>query len=168
MHRPLRRLFIVGAFLAATLCAQDIAGTWQGTLSPPNMNRDLRVVMKISKGDGAAWNGLPGIGFGRLGQMNATHANMSDLAGVFQAAVLDRPVVDQTGNSGRFDFQLKWTPDETQFTGLEIKAPPPSDSADAPPDLFTPLQEQLGLKLTATKAPVDVLVIDRAEKPSGN
>ena len=43
----------------------------------------------------------------------------------YAAAVLDRPVVDQTGLSGRFDFQLTWTPDETQFGGLGVKLPAP-------------------------------------------
>ena len=46
--------------------------------------------------------------------------------------------------------------------------PPRADNADAPPDLFTAFQQQLGLKLESTKAPVDVLVIDRVEKPSEN
>jgi len=93
---------------------------------------------------------------------------MADFAGVMQTAVLDRPVVDQTGLPGRFDFELKWTPDEFQFGGLGVKVPPPSDSATAPPDLFNAMQEQLGLKLVSTKAAVEVLVIDRVEKPSAN
>jgi uncharacterized protein (TIGR03435 family) len=122
---------------------------------------------KLTKSEGDP-NGLPGIGFGRLGVMGARNANMSDLAQIFQSAVLDRPVVDQTGLSGRFDFQLKWTPDENQFTGLGVKPPPGADNPDASPDLFTAIQEQLGLRLIATKANVDVLVIDRAEKPSEN
>ena len=46
--------------------------------------------------------------------------------------------------------------------------PPPSDKPDAPPDLAIALQNQLGLKLTATKTMVDVLVIDKVEKPSAN
>jgi bla regulator protein blaR1 len=79
--------------------------------------------------------------------------------------VLDRPVVDQTGLAGRYDFTLNWTPDETQFGGLGVKVPPPTDSATAPPELFTAIQEQLGLKLDAAKAPVEVFVIDRVEKP---
>jgi uncharacterized protein (TIGR03435 family) len=85
-----------------------------------------------------------------------------------QEAVLDRPVVDQTGLTGKWDFTLNWTPDESQFGGMGIKVPPPSDKADAPPPLFTAIQEQLGLKLEATKAPVDVLAIDKVEKPSDN
>ncbi|HUB79620.1 MAG TPA: TIGR03435 family protein [Bryobacteraceae bacterium] len=112
--------------------------------------------------------GLPGLGFRALGALNAFNATMSDLAATFQTTVLDRPVVDQTGLEDHYDFQLNWTPDETQFAGLGIRVPPPSDRPDAPPDLGAALQQQLGLKLAATKAPVDVLVIDHIEKPSAN
>ena len=93
---------------------------------------------------------------------------MADFAGLMQAAVLDRPVIDHTGLQGRWDFILKWTPDESQFSGMGVKVPPLSDAADAPPPLFTAIQEQIGLKLEATKAPVPVLVLDHIEKPSGN
>jgi uncharacterized protein (TIGR03435 family) len=93
---------------------------------------------------------------------------MEEFAGLMQSAVLDKPVIDQTGLAGRFDFTLKWTPDEFQFAGLGIKPPAPADNADAPPDLFTAMQQQLGLKLESTKAPADVLVIDHVEKPSEN
>jgi uncharacterized protein (TIGR03435 family) len=85
-----------------------------------------------------------------------------------QTAVLDRPVVDQTGLTGRYDFTLRWTPDETQFVGMGVRVPPPTGDASAAPGLFTAIQEQLGLKFEATKAPVDVLVVDRAERPSDN
>jgi uncharacterized protein (TIGR03435 family) len=51
---------------------------------------------------------------------------------------------------------------------MGIHVPPPSDKADAPPGLFTAMPEQLGLKLDATKAPVDVFVVDHVEKPSDN
>jgi uncharacterized protein (TIGR03435 family) len=89
----------------------------------------------------------------------------------FQASVTDRPVVDQTGLTDRYDMRLKWTPDESQFeqfrgTGMSI--PAPSDAADAPPNLYTAIQEQLGLKIEATKAPDDVMVIDNVEKPGAN
>jgi uncharacterized protein (TIGR03435 family) len=63
---------------------------------------------------------------------------------------------------------LNWTPDDSQFTSLGVRVPPPTDVANAPPNLYTAIQEQLGLKLEATKAPADVLVVDHAEKPSEN
>jgi uncharacterized protein (TIGR03435 family) len=93
---------------------------------------------------------------------------MADLAGVMQAAVMDRPVVDRTGLEGRYDFTIQWTPDESQFAGLGVRVPPPSGDPNAPPGLFTAFQEQLGLKLESTRAPAEVLVIDRVERPSEN
>jgi uncharacterized protein (TIGR03435 family) len=122
---------------------------------------------KLTKSEGDP-NGLPGLFFRGLGVLPARNANMGDLAGVMQGAVLDRPVVDQTGLSGRFDFTLTWTPDESQFGGLGIKVPPPTDDAAAPPGLFTAIQEQLGLRLESTKAPVEVFIVDRVDKPSEN
>ena len=97
--------------------------------------------------------------------MNAT---MGDLAGVMQTAVLDRPVIDKTGIQGRYDFTLRWTPDDSQFVNMGVRVPPPSNDPDAPPGLFTAFQEQLGLKLESTKGPVEVLVVDRIDKPSEN
>jgi len=88
-----------------------------------------------------------------LKETNATLAEFSQNMGM----VLDRPTVDQTGLSGRFDFTLRWTPEGAQ-----------GDDPNAPPDLFKAIQEQLGLKLEATKAPVDVLVIDHIDRPSPN
>jgi uncharacterized protein (TIGR03435 family) len=122
---------------------------------------------KLTKSQGDP-NGLPGMFFRGLGVLPASNATMQDFAGLLQSAVLDRPVVDQTGLTGRFDFTLNWTPDEAQFVGMGIKVPPPSDKPDAPPGLFTAVQEQLGLRLDATKAPVDVLILDHVEKPSAN
>jgi uncharacterized protein (TIGR03435 family) len=122
---------------------------------------------KLTKSEGDP-NGLPGLFFRGLGDLPARNANMTDFAGVMQTAVLDRPVVDQTGLSGRFDFELKWTPDEFQFSGLGVKVPAPGDNANAPPDLGTAMQDQLGLKLVSTKAPVEVVIIDKVEKPSAN
>lgn len=115
-------------------------------------------------------NGLPSLLFGGPGPgmsfrvANATMAQYADTMG----AALERPVVDQTGLTGKYDFVLKWTPDETQFRSFGGAPPPPPANVEAPPDLFTAIQEQLGLKLESAKAPVDVLVIDHVEKPSDN
>lgn len=72
---------------------------------------------------------------------------------------LDRPVIDKTGLTGSYDFELNWTPD----TGPDGH-PPPSDT-DAP-SLFTALSDQLGLKLESTRGPVQVWVIDGVGRPS--
>jgi uncharacterized protein (TIGR03435 family) len=74
-----------------------------------------------------------------------------------------RVVVDQTGLVGDFDLDMEWTPG-SGIVGSATGEP----ATDAGPSLFTALQEQLGLKLQATKAPVEVLVIDHVEKPTEN
>jgi uncharacterized protein (TIGR03435 family) len=122
---------------------------------------------KLTKSEGDP-NGLPGLFFRGLGNLPARNATMADFAGVLQGAVLDRPVVDRTGLAGRYDFQLQWTPDRSQFISMRVKVPAPPDDPAAPPDLFTAIQQQLGLKLESAKAPVEVLVIDHVEKPTGN
>ena len=121
--------------------------------------------LKKSEGDPS---GLPGLWFRGLGVLTVTNATMNDFSHLMQSAVLDRPVVDQTGLEGRWDFLLKWTPDESQFAGMGVKVPPPTDAADAPPPLFTAIQEQIGLRLEAGKAPVSVLVLDHVQEPTGN
>ena len=81
------------------------------------------------------------------------------------SALLGRPVIDMTGDSRKFDFHLKWTPDDTQ-TGA-TQAGPDSAAPDGP-SLFTALEEQLGLKLESGKVQADVLVVDHAELPTEN
>jgi len=75
----------------------------------------------------------PRLFFRGLGVLPARNATMSDLAGVMQNAVLDRPVIDQAGIAGRYDFTLTWTPIEFQFRGLGARIPPATDSATTPP-----------------------------------
>jgi uncharacterized protein (TIGR03435 family) len=92
------------------------------------------------------------------GQMTGRAITMQRLATFLSSAraQLEHTVVDQTGLSGNYTFKLEWTPEDKQ-------------SADAPgTSLLAALQEQLGLKLEAGKAPLELLVIDHAEKPSEN
>ena len=112
--------------------------------------------------------GHPGFGLRGLGAITVHDASMSDFAAMMQETVMDRPVIDQTGLAGRYDFTLNWTPDDSQFGGMAAKLPPPADNASPPPNLYTAIQEQIGLKLDATKAPTDVMVIDHVQKPSEN
>ena len=112
-------------------------------------------------------NGPPDDYFSTSAYMKETNTTMGEYAKAMQY-VLDRPVVDQTGLAGRWDFLLKWTPDESQFTAIGIRILPPTDNPNAPPGLFTAIQEQIGLKLEATRAMVDVIVIDKVERPSAN
>jgi uncharacterized protein (TIGR03435 family) len=108
-------------------------------------------------------------GFRGLGQLTVSNSSMQDFANGMQAAVMDKPVVDHTGLTDRYDFQLKWTADESQFASMGIKVPTPNaDDPNAPPSLYTALQEQLGLKMESTKAPAPAFVIDHVEKPSAN
>jgi uncharacterized protein (TIGR03435 family) len=114
---------------------------------------------------------LPGFAGGGPRGLIVRNATMAEFAGMLQATILDRPVVDQTGfGTTRYNFILKYTPDafQAQAAGTAPNAPPPPDPADAPPDIYTAFQQQLGLELESVKTAVDVIVIDRIEKPSDN
>jgi uncharacterized protein (TIGR03435 family) len=112
--------------------------------------------LEKSKSDPDALSDSSGHGVGPAQYMKFTNDSMSDFAQTMELMV-DKPVVDQTSLSGRYDFTLLWTPDTLRAA--------PTDTA---PGLFTAVQEQLGLKLEATRAPTDVFVIDHAERPSEN
>ena len=72
------------------------------------------------------------------------------------ARELDRPVVEKTGLTGKYDFKLQFTP----AMGAAADSPGPS--------IFTAMEEELGLKLVPSKAALDVLVVDGAERPAEN
>jgi uncharacterized protein (TIGR03435 family) len=83
--------------------------------------------------------------------------------------LLGRTVVDKTGLTGKFDINLEWSPDDPAVQmPLPPGAPPPAPAGNGGPSIFTAFQEQLGLKLDSQKGPVEILVIERAEKPSEN
>jgi uncharacterized protein (TIGR03435 family) len=97
-----------------------------------------------------------GNGHGTEQTVTYTSADMANFI-LGEQFYLDRPLVDQTGLKGRYDFSIRYTYDEVHST-----------DPNAPPGLFTAVQEQLGLKIEATKAGVDVFVIDHVEPPSAN
>jgi len=101
------------------------------------------------------------------GMLIANAVPLSRFAKVL-ASQLDHLVIDQTNLAGRFDIHVHWAPDM-----LESRNDPggatllPAGSPDGP-SIFTAVEEQLGLKLKSTRAPVEVIVIDHAERPSEN
>ena len=101
------------------------------------------------------------------GNLSGGGTSMAQLANVL-ARFVNRTVVDRTGLTGNYDVDLQWTPDQMpQGRGdLPPGAPqlPPVDPNG--PSIFTAVQEQLGLKLDAARGPVQVLVIDRVERPT--
>ena len=105
--------------------------------------------------------------FHGLGDLTVRNLTIKDFAMWFQeGGIIDKPVVDHTGLTDRYDFTLKWTPDQSQFGSSPV--PPPRDDPNAPPSLWTAVQEQLGLKIEPTRALDDVIVIDHVERPSPN
>jgi uncharacterized protein (TIGR03435 family) len=117
---------------------------------------------------------------GQLGpslRPSAGPSDFRDVAGAFTAHAVpiktladvlalpaQRTVIDRTGLTGTYDVDLHWAPLFAGRAAVGADVPPPSDA----PSLFTAVQEQLGLKLEPTKAPVDVLVIDHVERPMPN
>jgi len=83
----------------------------------------------------------------------ARNATMAEFAALMQRMVVNRPVIDKTGLSGRYNFDLEWTPGKA--------------TRDTKPDIFTAVQ-QLGLELAPGKALLDTIVVDYLERPSEN
>jgi uncharacterized protein (TIGR03435 family) len=101
------------------------------------------------------------------GSLSASGQPMSQIAQMLSQWV-NRTVVDRTGLTGGFDFDLTWTPDQIpQGRGEPPPGAPPLPPIDPNgPSIFTAVQEQLGLKLDSQRGPVEVLVIDSVEQPT--
>jgi uncharacterized protein (TIGR03435 family) len=113
---------------------------------------------------------LPGLGFRPIpgGMMLVVNnGTMADFTGFLQLLVLDRPVVDHTGLTGKYDLSFKFMPDDSLFNGHPPKPGATTDNTETLPGFFEGIQT-VGLKLDAEKTPVDVIVIDHAEKYSAN
>jgi uncharacterized protein (TIGR03435 family) len=110
---------------------------------------------KLEKGDGKGATTQNG-----RGNIVATNATMDRFAEILSRQ-MDRPIVNHTALEGVFNITLKWTPAATTATK-------PDNAAPDGPSIFTAIQEQLGLRLRAQKVPLEVLVVDHAEKPAEN
>jgi uncharacterized protein (TIGR03435 family) len=102
---------------------------------------------------GSTWSSSRGL-------LTANRISMEYFASIL-SSVTERPVKDMTGLKAVYELKLEWMPENA---GTE----PKPEQSSAAPSIFTALQEQLGLKLETTKAPVEMLIIDRAEKPVEN
>lgn len=120
-------------------------------LQPPQPEHDLPADVPPSR-----------INFFGHGHMEGHSALMSNLARSLagEPEIAGRPVVDKTGLTGGYDFTLRWTPDNPGAA--------PADPSAQWPSLFTAVEEQLGLKLTPEKQPIDIIVVDSVEMPSEN
>jgi uncharacterized protein (TIGR03435 family) len=108
-------------------------------------------------------------------ELNVSGAGFHDMMGQSVplstlAKVLTMPagriVVDRTGIKGNFDYKLEWVPDPANMPSINGARPDGSNLDGA--SIFTAVEEQLGLKLQSAKGPVEILVIDRAEKAAEN
>ena len=127
-------------------------------------------------GPGRGASGGPGISVsgGRGGTMSVTGKSMqiSTLIRTISTS-LDRPVIDKTGLTGYYDFSLEWVREDAAQSAAASGAAGGGAAPLAPPEaegqsIFSAVQEQLGLKLEAGKGPVEVIVVDKFEKPTGN
>lgn len=114
----------------------------------------VKVGPKLKKADPDETFGLS-VSTGPVSRIAAT-AYMQSLCNQLTAFATDRPVVDKTGLNGLFKFTLEWS--------REGAAP----EGEGLPSVYTAVEEQLGLKLRPSRDPVEVIVIDRAERPTGN
>ena len=123
-------------------------------LQPPHPEHDLPMGVPPNR-----------INFFGHGHMEGHSALMSNLARSLasEPEIAGRPVVDKTGLTGGYDFTLRWTPESPVVAPAEA-----SDPNAQWPSLFTAIQEQLGLKLTPEKQPIDVIIIDSVEMPTEN
>jgi len=94
-------------------------------------------------------------------RLPARYLSMGEFASLLQRSPLDRPVMDRTGLTGRYDFDLEFAPDETLWNGM-LPRPENSDK----PGLLRAMEEQLGLRLESTRGQVETIVIDHVERPT--
>jgi len=130
------------------------------------VHREARTVsgysLVVAKGGLKMKQVEPGQSHGTRGgrdNLTAENIQLSRLAARL-TTIVGAPVVDETGNTGYFDFTLKWAPDRTTAS--------PDTARESDPSIFTALQEQLGLKLERGKVSIEMIVVDHAARPTLN
>ena len=172
VHRETKDLAVYA--LSVTRNGAKLRQAKEGTCVPLNPNGDLPPLptrpAQPPPGRACGMVGVSGESFGV--RMQGERVAMPEFVRML-SMVMGRPVVDRTGFADTFDLRLDFTPDDA-VAGLPraVGAGESGGTAAAdpagPPNIFAAIQEQLGLKLESTKGPVEVLVIDRVERPSQN
>lgn len=109
---------------------------------------------------------------GHLGSLRITNMSFPDFVVWFQKNDTDKPLLDHTSLTGRYDFTLVWSPGASEFPQFRRTGgfTTTSDSPESVklPSLSKAFEEQLGLRFESTRAPVDIMVVDHADRPSAN
>ena len=152
--------------LVASEGAPRLHAFQEGSCTPNDFSRSL------------ALRATPGVNFcisfvgvspsvGSVPTVEAKGVTLSDFAKVLSWAV-DLPVIDATGIAGRFDFRLEFEPDKNTPKMGELRSLIGAAGSAVRPTIMTAIQQQYGLKLVASQAPREFLVVDHVEKPSAN
>ena len=131
----------------------------------------LVLLLKVAKG-GIKLKEIPSDISGALrpgrGFLAGTRTGIPFLAQTL-SQIVDRPILDQTKLTGKYDFELRWTPDQSSANSALGEPLTPQSPVDSDrPNIFTALQEQMGLRLESGKGPVAFVVVDHIEMPSSN
>src|SRR6185312_7165647 len=99
-----------------------------------------------------------------LTRLKCKNITIQDFATMLLQSRMERTVLDKTGLTGKYDFQMDFAPDVTASNGADVN----TSGLPAAPSFVTALQEQLGLRLESARGPVETLVIDQVQPPTGN
>jgi uncharacterized protein (TIGR03435 family) len=138
----------------------------EGSCVPIDLNN-----LEQWRGSNASPCGMPRMSFkAGVTTLDVPGATMEEFAGRVLPSQTNRPLIDKTGLTGRYDIHLEFSREMPAGTvtlnGVPQPAPPPAEMAG--PSIYTAIQEQLGLKLAPDKAPINVVVIDSVQKPAAN
>jgi uncharacterized protein (TIGR03435 family) len=161
-------------FALTVVKADRLQVSKEGSCVPMDLNRLPRAAAE----QGGPMPRFCGGGGGRMGKGGLIvedwyGVTMAEFAGRMLASEVDRPVVDQTGLTGRYDLHLEFVSDRRnggppRLNGAASTEPSASPADPGAPSILDALREQLGLKLSPARGPIEVIVVDHAERPSAN